>query len=352
MKVIHIESGLGNQMLSYCEYLALKYVNPNDEYYIENVIYDIPECNEFICQWNGYELDRIFGIKNPLNIKTCFSEKEWNSILNEIRETKFWNHNWNYPVAITNVLNNHGLNLINIRGNFDPNHNIVGTGYQQKKTLKDNLKDSRFYKNIQRFVFRAREQHYINRMNNQDKLFISSKDNIFTGQWLSFKLRGNNREAIDEKIRQTFIFPKFNDEKNIQMADFLDNCNAVAIHARRGDMLSGIAWCYKYGYFQRAVKHIRKNVSNPVFVFFTNPGSIDWCKENEGIFGLNLKKDKVLFVDWNKGIDSYRDIQLMSLCKHAIITTSSFGWWGAYFIDNPNKITISPDITIDTTWHC
>ena len=24
MKVIHIESGLGNQMLSYCEYLAMK----------------------------------------------------------------------------------------------------------------------------------------------------------------------------------------------------------------------------------------------------------------------------------------------------------------------------------------
>ena len=42
----------------------------------------------------------------------------------------------------------------------------------------------------------------------------------------------------------------------------------------------------------------------------------------------------------------------MSYCKHAIITSSSFGWWGAYFIKNPHKITISPEIDIDTTYHC
>ena len=41
MIVLHIESGLGNQMLGYCEYLALKKANPNADIYIENIIYDI-----------------------------------------------------------------------------------------------------------------------------------------------------------------------------------------------------------------------------------------------------------------------------------------------------------------------
>ena len=117
-------------------------------------------------------------------------------------------------------------------------------------------------------------------------------------------------------------------------------------------MERGLAWCYNYGYFKRAVNHIRKNVSQPVFVFFTNTGSIDWCRENARTFGLDYSKDKVFFVDWNKGTESYRDMQLMSYCKHAIITISTFGWWGAYFIDNPHKITISPEIAIDTTFHC
>ena len=100
------------------------------------------------------------------------------------------------------------------------------------------------------------------------------------------------------------------------------------------------------------MNHIRKNVANPVFVFFTDPGSIQWCRDNARTFGLDYSKDKVYFVDWNSGSESFRDMQLMSHCKHAIITTSSFGWWGAYFINNPEKITISPCVEIDTTYHC
>ena len=136
------------------------------------------------------------------------------------------------------------------------------------------------------------------------------------------------------------------------MAYYLDGVNSIAIHARRGDMLGANGWCYKYGYFKRAVKHIRKHVENPVFVFFTDPGSIAWCKENAKVFGLDYSKDKVLFVDWNSGMESFRDMQLMAHCKHAIITNSTFGWWGAYFITNPDKITISPLVEMDTTHYC
>ena len=78
---------------------------------------------------------------------------------------------------------------------------------------------------------------------------------------------------------------------------------------------------------------------------------IEWCKENSRIFGLDYSKDQVYFVDWNIGEDSFRDMQLMTHCKHGIITNSSFGWWGAYLIQNPNKITISPSLEINTTHH-
>lgn len=352
MKVIHIESGLGNQMLAYCEYLALKRANPDDEFYLETIIFDIPECNELICQWNGYELDKIFGIDTPKNLSVLFSNEEWSLIMDEIRATKFWMHNWNYPVAITNVLRKHGIELENIRGDFDPNQNIIGTGYQQKVTWKHKVRNSWLGVTLKRYVQQWDEQRYLNKKDNRHRLFLKTEKNIFTGQWLSMKYRNNDRHLIDEDICKCFQFPDFSDEKNIEMAKFLDGVNAVAIHARRGDMLSDIAWCYKHGYFKRAVKHIKKNVKNPVFVFFTNPGSMEWCKTNAKIFALDFSKDKIYFVDWNSKTQSYRDMQLMGHCKHAIITVSTFGWWGAYFIKNPNKITISPDITIDTTYHC
>lgn len=351
MKIVHIESGLGNQMLSYCEYIALKKMNPNDDIYLETIIYDIPECNEYICQWNGYELERIFGIKEPDNIRSIISDSQWEKLMCEIRKSEFWVHNWNYPVAFTNAFKSIGIELENIRGDFDPNNNKI-TGQQVEKTLVQKLMSSKLGYDIKRFMKKIYENKYLSIYNKTDKIFYKAANNIFTGQWLYLKLRGNGRELIDKEIRETFKFRPFDDSKNIEMQKILENCNSVAIHARRGDMLSVNGWCYKYGYFKRAVKHIRKNVKDPVFVFFTNTGSIEWCKENSDIFGLDFNKDKVMFVDWNTGEESYRDMQLMGYCKHAIITNSSFGWWGAYFIENPNKITISPKLEIDTTHHC
>ena len=133
------------------------------------------------------------------------------------------------------------------------------------------------------------------------------------------------------------------------MLELIRGCNSISIHARRSDLLFVNGYCYKYGFFKRAVKYIKKHVENPVFFFFTDEKSVGWCEINEKMFGLNFKKDKIYFVDWNKGEDSYRDMQLMAECKHNIFTESSFGFWGAYLNTNPDKITCAPDPTILAT---
>lgn len=351
MSVIHIESGLGNQMLSFCEYIAFQKANPGNELFIENIIYEIPECNDTICQWNGYELERIFGIKAK-NIKHLFSENEWKQIISEVTNSRFWEKRWNYPVYITKALNNHGLHLINIRGDFEKLEN-------QKRWARGWIGDIRncitqktaLGNYIRRKITAFRPPVECNE-SLQKALFYKTENEVFTGQRLTFKHCGSGIERIKEEIDKTFVFPDFQSPKNVDFANQLDCSNAVFIHARRGDMLASNGWCYKYGYFKRAVEHIKKNVNNPVFVFFTNTGSIEWCKENAKIFGLDYSKDEILFVDWNIGNESYCDMQLMTHCKHGIITNSSFGWWGAFLIKNPNKITISPLAEINTTYHC
>ena len=350
MKVIHIESGLGNQMLSYCEYIAIKKMNPQDDCYIETIVYDIPECHETVCQWYGYELDKIFGINAP-NIKSLFDGDKWGGVIKEVSESKFWNNHWNWPPAITHALNNAGLSLENAYGDRAINSQKVDQSW--KGGLKRyHFTDSWLGVYLRGVYYRLTKNKRIAAVNKKDKIFIKSNKNLLAGQRLSLKYIGNGIELIKNEIESTFKFPEFRDERSKEFASFLDNCNSVFIHARRGDMLSANGWCYKYGYFRRAVQHIKKNVKGPVFVFFTNAGSIQWCKENAKIFGLDYSKDKVFFVDWNTGEESYRDMQLMSHCKHGIITNSTFGWWGAYFIKNPGKITISPELTINTTYHC
>ena len=113
MKVLHIESGLGNQMLDYCDLLAERKANPIGEYYIENIIYSIPGACEKICQWNGYELDRVFGIKEH-NIKEKFNEAQWNRIIQSVNDSRFWEDNWRYSDAIVTAFDNEGLHLKNV----------------------------------------------------------------------------------------------------------------------------------------------------------------------------------------------------------------------------------------------
>ena len=340
MKIVHIESGLGNQMLSYSEYLVLKKLNPEDEFYIETMIYDIPACNDIICQWNGYELNRVFGIDVP-NIKDYFSQQEWNEIIAEVENSKFWIKNWNYPPKIVKVFNNHGLNLINCRGDFGDK--------TTKKSKITKLLDTRFGYFVKRVMRPIYQKKYIEKMSATENIFLTSKKNIFTGQFLGLRNTGGGIEFVDKEIREAFQFPLLTDNKNLKALELIEKSNSIAIHARRGDMLQSNGYCYKYGYFKRAVSYIRARVKDPIFIFFCDTGSIEWCKQNEKIFGLDFRKDKIYFVYWNKGKESFRDMQLMSRCKHNIITNSTFGWWGAYFNDNPDKITISPNVWIATT---
>ena len=65
-------------------------------------------------------------------------------------------------------------------------------------------------------------------------------------------------------------------------------------------------------------------------------GGMEWVKENIQI------NSRVFYVDINSGDDSYKDMQLMSKCKHNIIANSSFSWWGAWLNENKNKIVVAP----------
>jgi hypothetical protein len=78
---------------------------------------------------------------------------------------------------------------------------------------------------------------------------------------------------------------------------------------------------------------VQELVTSPKFYIFSN--DIEWCRAN-----LQLKN--VMFIDWNSDKESYKDMLLMSHCKHNIIANSSFSWWGAYLNMNPNKRVVAP----------
>lgn len=349
MRVIHMDSGLGNQMLDYAEYLAIRKMNPDDPCYLETIIYEIPDdVPGMISQWNGYELGRIFGIEPP-NIKELFDEKAWQRIIDQVSKSEFWNDNWNNAPVITRAINDEGYQLTNLRGDtsaqLQPRVTLIA---RLRRTLTCFFR-TRFGYHIKRILRKLFVKQIMKQENQQYDVFRSYPKDVFIGHSLNLKFKGFGIERIDREIREAFRFPPIEDEKNTKLLNMIQNCNSVSIHARRGDLLFMNWYCYQYGFFKRAVKYVKKHVWQPEFFVFTDEDGAQWCQTHLEVFGLDRDKDKVCFIDWNKGENSFRDMQLISQCKHNISTESSFGFWGSYLNMNPDKITCSPDALILTT---
>ena len=140
---------------------------------------------------------------------------------------------------------------------------------------------------------------------------------------------------IKDEIMETFKFPKINDPINLVFSEEMKSTNSVSIHIRRGDYLNYSLHNFLTDvYYNNAISHIKQHVKDPVFFIFSD--DIEFCKKC-------FKGDDFYFIDHNKGDKAFRDMQLMSLCKHNIICNSTFSWWGAWLNQNPDKIVISPN---------
>lgn len=165
---------------------------------------------------------------------------------------------------------------------------------------------------------------------------VTRKDNVFyDGYWQN----ENNFLPIRNKILKTFSFPDFTDKKNIALANKLYKTKAASCHIRRGDYLNDPVYgvCNSL-YYTRALTELIETKTPDLFCIFSD--DIEWCK-------INLKNiihnKEIIFVDWNKGKESYKDMQLMSLCHYNIIANSSFSWWGAWLNNHNDKIVFAPE---------
>jgi hypothetical protein len=71
--------------------------------------------------------------------------------------------------------------------------------------------------------------------------------------------------------------------------------------------------------------------------FFIFSDDLEWCYENFHISNCT-------FVDIQAARkDPIIDFQLMSLCKHNIISNSTFSWWAAWLNNNHEKVVVAPN---------
>lgn len=169
-----------------------------------------------------------------------------------------------------------------------------------------------------------------------ERVFTDTRNLYLIGYWQT----EHYFSSIRNEILKAFAFPSFTpNSQNETLSKEMQQRRSVAIHIRRGDYLkiSNTSGICTIDYYKKAITCIQESSSPELFAIFSD--DMDWCMEQ---FGAIIGNADIRFVNWNKGKESFRDMQLMSLCKHNIIANSSFSWWGAWLNQNPDKIVIAP----------
>lgn len=168
--------------------------------------------------------------------------------------------------------------------------------------------------------------------------FIKLGDNIcLVGSFQSEKYF-NDHVVLKEVFK--FKHPVLS--QSVSLSNDLKTVNSVAIHVRRGDYVTSPIYSEMIGalpvsYYAQAVSIIKEKVENPVFYVFSD--DINWCR-NE----LKIPNTILNYVgDEHAGVKAANYMQLLSMCKHFIISNSTFAWWAAWLGEQNGSVIIGPD---------
>jgi len=152
-------------------------------------------------------------------------------------------------------------------------------------------------------------------------------------------------EKIGDVLKECFQFKLPLTSANLKVANDIANRQSVGIHVRRGDYLKKKRYrgVCDIDYYTQAILRVQQRMEHPHFYFFSN--DMTWCKQH---LTPLLDGENYTIIDWNKGMDSYIDMQLMTQCKSLIIANSSFSWWAAY-LNKGASLTIAPKTWFNAT---
>ena len=132
-------------------------------------------------------------------------------------------------------------------------------------------------------------------------------------------------DKISDQIRKSFtIKPKFlTVVKKFIQSHNPNNVTLIGVHVRRGDFLRQKAQSIgrvvvNKGYLLKAMNWFRRHYTDARFVVVSN--DIKWCRDN-------IPGKDIFFSTFTEPI---HDMAILSLCNHTVMSTGTFGWWGAW----------------------
>lgn len=284
MRIVYVNGGLGNQIFQYVFFRWLE-VETGESCVMDDGLFfggNVPH--------NGYELERIFGVRKK-RLSRMIPEPIWQEMIKR-KES---------GVGIAQQLLDAGneikviceQNISNISFNGEMLH-VEGTPEAVRSAIRD--------------------------------------DTYYHGYWLGYGFW----KAFEKVIRTELVFPDIPDGKNQKIARMMtDEQNSTAVHIRRGDMVK-LGWATSMAWHREAAAAAKREWNPEHYYLFSD--DLPWCMEHLDELGLAGVAAKLVPVDGNTGENAYIDMQLMSLCAHRLIPRSSFSLAAGMFCCRKNRL--------------
>jgi len=196
------------------------------------------------------------------------------------------------------------------------------------------FKNTGVYYKFVRLFLRSRLKYIEQQLNEYIPFDQFNKKNHFylDGYFQSEKYFAANRQ----QILNDFEFPPLDEANQATKNKILATDNPVSLHIRRGDYVklqtvTDVHGLLPISYYNKAIEILQKQY--PDITLFVFSDDIPWAKEN-----LQVDTIPVNYMQGNSAVDSWKDMALMSNCKHHIIANSSFSWWGAWLSKQNGKL--------------
>jgi len=137
-------------------------------------------------------------------------------------------------------------------------------------------------------------------------------------------------ETVFDDIKALFECDPVTRKKIDQRYGYILNTgNTVAVHFRDYSKVNNRFLDIIPDFYKRTIRYFKEKLVNPIFLIFT---------DNKNCVDLSLFDSCIYLFIQNEA--DYIDLYCMSLCKHAIISQSTFSWWACFLNDNPDKVVL------------
>lgn len=291
MKIQYLNGGLANQVFQYIFYRYGQLSNSNEEWYIDDSFFYVNNVH------NGYELEKVFGLK-PNLLSNAFDPDVWDVFISNKKN----------GISVPQTFKNLGFDIKMIAefDNYKTHNPFDGA------------------------IYRIPGNEYA-----PEIVTVTDEYLYYHGYWLHPDWFYKYQDIFLKEL----AFPPIEDDYNQSIANAIFQSHSVAIHIRRGDYVT-LGWnSLPEYYLSQTTKVIQKY---PDVTFFVFSDDIFWCKENAHSLGLNLAKE-TFFVEGNLHGNNFRDLQLMSMCQILLAGKSAFSYLSTLL--NPRLEMILSDNT-------